>query len=345
MNDQIQDVRSGNARSMGQWALLALVPAFLLQLGCRGSNSGAEVQVPEPIEVHGSAYEAALAVPLPSAEPEEVAGLHHVFQLSEQIISGAEPTGRASMEQLVAWGVRTVVSVDGEVPDVATAEELGLRYVHIPIQYADITEDELFKLAKTFRELEAPFYVHCYHGKHRGPAAAAVGRLVLDGCERDRAIAEMRQWGTTSGKYEGLYSTIAASEMPTAEETRAFEYDFDPAQSFDGLRAAMVGLTRTWDHLQWLEECDWKAPEEHPDLKANREAEQLLRLFEATAADSEAPTWTGEFHGLLEGGTLAAKQLAAALDSGERDSAVLAEAMEAIRVSCRDCHREFRNRR
>ena len=49
---------------------------------------------------------------------------------------------------------------------------------------AGINEDEIAMIAKTFREVEGPFYVHCYHGKHRGPAAAAIGRVALDGLGR-----------------------------------------------------------------------------------------------------------------------------------------------------------------
>ena len=72
---------------------------------------------------------------------------------------------------------------------------------------------------KTFRELDGPFYVHCFHGKHRGPAAAAaLGRIAVDGVPREQAIAEMRQWCGTSEKYEGLYRTIAEVLRPDAED-------------------------------------------------------------------------------------------------------------------------------
>lgn len=330
-------------------ALLALGPFLLLIPACLGSarepEDAAELRVPPPLELTGSAYEAALQVTLPAVPPEDLPGLDHVYRLSEQIISGAEPTDADALAQLAEWGVRTVVSVDGKVPDVAEAEALGMRYVHIPIQYAGISEDEILKFAKTFRELEPPFYVHCFHGKHRGPAAAAIGRVVLDGLDRERAIAEMRQWASTSGKYEGLYSAVAAAELPTAEATATFAFDFPAEHPFEGLRASMVAMTRTWDHLEWFQDNDWKLLEEHPDLEPVREAEQLVEQFAAAAQDSSAATWTEGFHSLLGTGTEAAADLERALAQSPRDLEAAEAAMESLSVSCRDCHRGYRNRR
>jgi protein tyrosine phosphatase (PTP) superfamily phosphohydrolase (DUF442 family) len=327
--------------------LLALGPFLLLIPACLGSarepEDAAELRVPPPLELSGSAYEAALQVTLPAVPPEDLPGLDHVYHLSEQIISGAEPADAGALAQLAEWGVRTVVSVDGKVPDVAETEALGMRYVHIPIQYAGISEDEILKFAKTFRELEPPFYVHCFHGKHRGPAAAAIGRVVLDGLERERAIAEMRQWASTSGKYEGLYSAVAAAELPTPEATAEFAFDFPSEHPFEGLRASMVAMTRTWDHLEWFQDNDWELLAEHPDLAPVREAEQLVEQFDAAAQDANAATWTEGFHAFLGDGVRAATDLERALKQTPRDLPAAEAAMEALKVSCKECHRGYRN--
>jgi protein tyrosine/serine phosphatase len=200
---------------------------------------------PAPLAYEGSAYDAAARVELPAPRPLDMPGLHNVFALGDNIRSGAEPADRGALEELAAWGVKTILSVDGKAPDAETAAELGMRYVHVPIQYDGIDEEELLAIAKTFREQEAPFYVHCFHGRHRGPAAAAIGRVVLDGVPRELALAEMRQWCATSKKYEGLYATVAAAEMPTARETEGFAFDFPAAHRFEGMRAVMIELART----------------------------------------------------------------------------------------------------
>ena len=149
-------------------------------------------------------------------------------------------------------GVKTILSVDGKPPDAETAAKLGMKYVHVPIQYKTITPEETAEIAKTFRELEGPFYVHCYHGKHRGPAAAAVGRVVLDGASREQAIAEMRQWCGTSQKYEGLYRVIATGDLPAEAETRKLAWSFPARHSAGGLKGMMVEGSRAFDNLKDL---------------------------------------------------------------------------------------------
>ena len=143
--------------------------------------------IPPPLVFNSTAYEAAGSlVTLDVVPPQEFPGLHHVFSLSDNIISGAEPDGDRALAEIASMGVKTILSVDGKAPDVETARDYGMRYVHVPIQYKGISTDELLVITKTFREAEGPFYVHCFHGKHRGPAAAAVGRLVIDGLSREQ---------------------------------------------------------------------------------------------------------------------------------------------------------------
>ena len=151
-----------------------------------------------------------------------------------------------------------------KTPFHARHEQLQARMVEfagytMPIQYKGITEDQILQIAKTFRELEAPFYVHCFHGKHRGPAAAAIGSVALDGLDRDTAIAEMRQWCSTAQKYEGLYATVATADIPTADETAAFEFDFTSSHQFTGMRDAMITLTRSWDEVKLIRKNGWEA--------------------------------------------------------------------------------------
>ena len=145
--------------------------------------------VAAPIAQVDSAYSLASKIALPPTKPEDAHGLHNLFRLSPNVISGAEPSTDESFEQLAAMGVKTVISVDGKKPELELAQKHGMRYVHIPIEYKGISDEELLQIVKTYRECEGPFYAHCFHGKHRGPAAAAIGRLVLDGASREEAIA------------------------------------------------------------------------------------------------------------------------------------------------------------
>ena len=300
-----------------------------------------------PLPKTGSAYEAAASIELPKREAIEQPGLHHVYRLSDRIVSGAEPEGEAAFEAIAAMGVKTILSVDGKAPDAATAAKYGLRYVHVPIRYKGIESEEMLAIAKTFREAEGPFFVHCFHGQHRGPAAAAVGRVVLDGAPREQAIAEMRQWCGTSKKYEGLYGAIAFGELPTPAATEGFGFDFAPAHGFKGTRAAMVEMSRSFETLEALAKNQWKPLTEHPDARSLGEAERTLRALEAVASSESLAGEPADYQGWMRESHDAAKSLVELLTRLEQgDAAAAAGAAEKVaylKKRCDDCHKGYRN--
>ncbi|MEZ5975222.1 MAG: hypothetical protein R3E96_10385 [Planctomycetota bacterium] len=172
-----------------------------------------------------------------AATPTEYPGLHNVFWLGKHIVSGSEPHGDVALDKLAELGVKTILSVDGKAPDAAGATARGMRYVHIPIEYSGMTDEEEAEIAKTFRELPGPFYVHCFHGKHRGPTAAAISASCSTASRakkpsRDAAMVRHRR------QYRGLFEAIAWDDIPTAHQTRAMKFDFPATRTFEGVRAA-----------------------------------------------------------------------------------------------------------
>jgi protein tyrosine phosphatase (PTP) superfamily phosphohydrolase (DUF442 family)/cytochrome c556 len=306
--------------------------------------------VPPPLVLQASAYEAAAAVPLPNLAPMETSGLHNVYRLSDTIISGSEPHGEAALEDIARMGVKTILSVDGKVPDAETAAKYGLRYVHVPIQYKGIKDDEVAKIAKTFRELEGPFYVHCFHGKHRGPAGAAIGRIALDGVAREEAIAEMRQWCGTSSKYEGLYRAIALKDVPSAEETAKYEFGFEAAHAFEGTRTAMIPMGRHFDNVTLIKKAGWKVDPEHPDLDPLQEATQLHQLFAACQKMEDTAAYADDYHGWMQASFDASAQLVLFLSDCKAETCTpeevakeLGAAYDVVSKSCTDCHKAYRD--
>jgi protein tyrosine phosphatase (PTP) superfamily phosphohydrolase (DUF442 family) len=342
---------------------LGLVAAFSLACQARESvvvrsvedsaprtSAAQEAFVPPPLDLVGTAYELAGTVSLPAVPPGNYPGLHNVYRLSDRIISGSEPADDEALTQLAAWGVRTVISVDGKVPDLEGARRAGLDYVHIPIRYSGIDDDQIAQIAKSFRELEGPFYVHCYHGKHRGPAAAAIGRVALDGLTRDRAIAEMRQWCSTASKYEGLYSSVAVSEIPSAMQTAAYDFDFAPAKTFGGFRDVMVEMTRVWDEVKLVRKNHWAASAEHPDVDPLQSATQLHQLFLRCHEHDTDGADDSEFQQMLAEGTLGMADMVRLLTDCRTEGAAaddlhqgLEVAYDAVSESCLSCHSAYRN--
>jgi hypothetical protein len=300
-----------------------------------------------PLVVVESAYVLAGREPLPVVKPAEYPGLHNVFELGGRVISGSEPQGDAAFAQLASMGVKTIVSVDGKEPDWQAAVLHGLRYVHVPIEYRGLDDEEVAKLVKTFRELDGRFYVHCFHGRHRGPAAAAVGRIVLDGAPREVAIAEMRQWCGTAAQYEGLYRGVATLAMPSEAESVAFAFDFPAVHRFEGFRSTMVTVSRRFDALERLVERDWAADPEHADLDAVNEAKMLAEAFEQSLALDDVASRPDDFRAGLGEAAATAADLARLLESSRAgDATALAASQRAFKSlgqSCKDCHSTYRN--
>lgn len=363
------------ARSTPDRIALGLLAALtLLALSaCRtevrsevGDADAPSLRVPAPPLVDvAQPYEAAIRRELPPLPAHEYPGLANVYALSATIVSGGEPLEEVALDHLRSWGVRTIVSVDGKMPDVEAAEARGMRYVHIPLRYQGMTEEQVQQLAKTFRELEPPFYVHCFHGVHRGPAAAALGRVVRDGATREQAMAEMRQWCRTAAKYEGLYETIASAEMPTPEASASYAFDFPTRHpSPDGVRSTMVALTRVHDDLKILASHAWMADPAHPDLDSFRSAEQIAGFFRhatelprVVQGPEDQRVWMDEARAasddLLEALRVlrdGPRQDGALLEGLARENAMrhatsqADEAFGRLKQSCVDCHTPYRNR-
>lgn len=330
-----------------------LVPALALVLG-GGCVGGSDESLPPPVAHDGPAAELALATKLPEAAPETLPGLENVFHLSESIISGGEPMGEQAFDQLQAMGVRTLICVDGKVPDAEAAAERGMTYVHVPLQYSGISDEQLLDLAKTFREQEAPFYVHCFHGQHRGPAAAAVGRLILDGAPRETAVAEMAQWCGTSPKYAGLFETIARAELPDSDDSADHDFDFPPAHAMEGVRGSMVDIPRSWDPMKISAQAGWAVDPDHPDVDPLREAEILAGLFEQFADLDETRAQPEEFRRWAEVSRADSAELAELLAAarkgrpaheplGQAERIAADELLASIDAACDACHVAYRN--
>src|SRR5205807_10192310 len=144
----------------------------------------------------------------------------------DKLLSGSGPEGAAGFRSLRELGVKTVISVDGMTPEVELARREGLRYVHLPIGYDGVPREQALRIARAVRDLPGPVYLHCHHGKHRGPAAAAVATLCLDAsCPVEAAVAFMKQAGTDP-RYRGLYASPGKLRRPSRADLDRVAGDF-----------------------------------------------------------------------------------------------------------------------
>lgn len=302
--------------------------------------------------------------PTPPAPPavvdaaaRDLRGLHNVVAFHEGFWSGSVPEGDAGFASLKALGVRTIISVDGAVPDVERAKAAGMRYVHLPIGYDGFDDARKGELVRAVRDLPKPIYMHCHHGKHRSAGAAATVAVSLGWMTNGQAAARMKVSGTAPG-YKGLWSCTANAAPMAAAVVDAASGAFPEVTRPDSFVASMVAIDEAFDRLKMAEKAGWQAPKDHPDLAPIADAGKLADLFrliddaslnQCDASDAPAmKPWlarnaaaAAELEKALErAGVARAKGDAA---SAAREHAAATAGMAALAADCKACHAKHRD--
>jgi protein tyrosine phosphatase (PTP) superfamily phosphohydrolase (DUF442 family)/cytochrome c556 len=262
--------------------------------------------------------------------------LHNLIAVTKRIYSGSEPDDDAAFESLQKLGVKTIVSVDGATPDVASARGRGMRYIHIPIGYDGVPAEAGAALARVVREIDGPIYVHCHHGRHRGPAAAAIACIAAGAADGRQALNVLTKAGTGK-EYPGLWRDVAAYKPPAADAKLP---ELHEVARVGSLAAAMAKIDRTFDELKLCQQADWMAPVEHPDLAPRAEVALVREQFREAARlltkdhDARFKTWLAEAEAT-------AGAIESALQSDEPDKAT--RSLQQLETSCKRCHAAYRN--
>jgi hypothetical protein len=210
-----------------------------------------------------------------------------------------------------------------------------------------VPREQALRIAKAVRDLPGPFYIHCHHGKHRGPAAAAVAHLCLDErCGVEAAVAEMRRAGTDP-HYKGLYEAPKQFHRPTATELARVPADFPEVAPVAALAQVMVGVDERWDNLKLVKAAGWRVPPDHPDVDPPHEALQLLEQFREAARLPQIKKRPEDFRRWLADAEGAAEELEGALRCGMATGTVDATdaemAFRKVEAACARCHASYRD--
>jgi hypothetical protein len=278
----------------------------------------------------------------------ELPGLHNLFALRTNLYSGSSPEGDEGFAALEKLGVKTIITVDGAQPDLERARKHGLRYVHLPHGYDGISTNLQLQLAKAGEALPGPIYVHCHHGKHRGPAAAAVICMANFGWSGAQAEAWLVAAGTSTN-YTGLYEVARKFRQPTRHQLNAVPSKFPEAAKVSGLVEAMVEIDERWDHLKAIRAAGYRPPREQPDLQPANEAVILWELYREAQRLPEAAHHGTNFVARLktaESEAREAERLLREFASGGSNGAraELDRAFDAVAASCSSCHKAHRDR-
>tara|TARA_R110000737_G_scaffold120671_4_gene153060 strand:+ start:82144 stop:83109 length:966 start_codon:yes stop_codon:yes gene_type:complete len=265
--------------------------------------------------------------------------IHNLHQLKPGLYSGGEPPEASHYAQLAEMGIRTVVSVDAIPPNPELAAPYGIRIIHLPIGYDGISDERAVELAAAIDASEQPIYVHCHHGKHRGPAALCVGAIGAGLITNEQANDYMKVTGT-SAHYTGLWK--AASEAhPIDESTLRAVPELPSKAPVESFVRAMGSLDRLNDRIWEIAKNDWKTPEDHPDLTpeaiSGRMHDLMRSMSETKYVKDAGPMMTYELDQSID----AARELEIAIESKQWPTAI--DALTAFKQTCKSCHEQFRD--
>lgn len=233
-----------------------------------------------------------------------------------------------------------MVSVDGSKPDAALAHKHGLRYIHLPYGYDGIPTNRIIELAKVAVMESGPFYVHCHHGQHRGPAAVAVMCEAAAGWTTNRAEAWLREAGTAAD-YSGLYRTVREFKMPTSGELNLVK-ELPEIAGSTSLVDTMVAIDGHCDQLKLSQTAGWTSPASHPDISPAQEATLLWEQFREMSRLSKAHEHPTDYLARIKSAERLANTLQAQLHK-QANPAQLNEGFKNLNQACADCHKRYRN--
>lgn len=281
-----------------------------------------------------------------TVHPVSIPGIHNLFALGADVYSGSSPEGEEAIAGLARLGIKTILTVDGGKPAVELARKHGIRYVHLPHGYDGIRPETQAGIVKTAETLPGPIYVHCHHGKHRGPAAAALLCMAKNQWTAVEAEAWMKTAGTGTN-YVGLYAVVRGFQRPSPAQLNAIE-TLPEVAKVSGLTDAMVGIDERWEHLKAVRAAGYTTPVGNPDLIPASEAVILWEGYREAQRLPETARRGPRFIELFEKGELEVKGAELLLRSfadapTAETRAKLDRAFDAIATRCATCHKAYRD--
>lgn len=307
--------------------LAALVGLWAGTVACTRVHSAEEA------ESHDLAADSGLAFMHLEQSP-----VDQMLKLTNELYSGAEPKTDEAYAELARLGVKTIVNVDGATPKLDMAAKFGMEYIHIPIGYDKVAPEEAAAMVRVIRERQGPFFFHCHHGRHRGPAAAAIALMESTGCSVEEGIQVLVEAGT-SETYPGLWRDVRNFKSPAVDAALP---ELVAVAKVGDFEAAMAKLDRTWDEMKLIQEAGFLSTAEHPDLDPHHVALILRESIEASSHMTD-PHLAAEalYQEEMERALAGARALEIALNEGRIADAQVP--FDVVRRSCKACHIEFRD--
>lgn len=258
-----------------------------------------------------------------------ITGIENLRQVAPGLLCGSQPEGAAAFEELARRGVKVLISVDGATPDVEAAHKHGLRYVHIPIGYDKLKPQQRADLVEAVKTAGGPVFLHCHHGQHRGPAAAAYCGMAMGKLSAEEALDVLKIAGTRAD-YTGLWDAVRKYEPPTLPAGPLVE-----SAKVEPLTGAMVRIDHHWSGIEKQIKADSVA-----DAKEFA-SETLLLAEEFRELPRTSPSTDEKLNARMQVAILRAEELHKAAQKSDLPALKLAS--QKVLQSCVDCHANHRD--
>jgi uncharacterized protein (TIGR01244 family) len=147
----------------------------------------------------GAAQSPAPSAPVELPEAKPYAHITNFFRVNEQICTGGQPK-LEDLEKMKSEGIRAILNLrqaseHDAAAEEAKAKEVGLRYVHIPVNWRELKDEYAVEFLKaTDDAANQPAFIHCATANRVG-AFWMIRRVIRDGWTLEKAEEEARKIG------------------------------------------------------------------------------------------------------------------------------------------------------
>lgn len=271
--------------------------------------------------------------------------LPNAYWVHKDLLSGGLPHGPDAFEELRRLGIKTIISVDGIKPDIDSAKRLGIRYVHLPHGYDGIAKKRLLEITKAIRDFDKPIYLHCHHGKHRGPTAAAAACISAGWLPPDSAMIILKTAGTNPA-FKGLIETATNAIPLDPKALDELRVEFVQVAELPPIIEAMVAVDEVFDRLQVNQKQGWSQSGRADALLLKEHFMELHRAESQGVHGIRQPEFQESLRQGLEAAGLLEIQWTKMENASTPDTVLhqgLNDAMKRISQNCTQCHTQFRD--
>lgn len=271
-------------------------------------------------------------------EPPAATAVPGVTTIASGVLTGPRPADDAAFDRLKTMGVKSVLSVGAQGPDVERAKARGMTAAHEPIGFGAIRRGELYAIASGIRDLPGPVYVHGDADVARPTVAASSACVALGRLDVSKGEAVVKSAGVPA-RYAALIGSVKSAAEVTAAEMTKFKGDL-PAEAADhAIKWRMVVLDDMFSSLGSFEKNKWSKPEGYDDVDPVTGARAMARWFRALAETPASNAKGEDFLQRLGAAATAADGLARA--AAGVVPAVTSRAYAQLNQACSDCHDRY----